>query len=43
MTDESALVSRDLLVQSQQKKHQTNVWNLFKVNKKDTRMTSTSL
>ena len=32
--------SRNLLVQSQQGKHQNNVWNLFKVNNKDTRTTS---
>ena len=32
--------SRHLLVQSQQWKHQNNVWNRFKVNIKDTRMTS---
>ena len=29
--------SRHLLVQKQQWKHQNNVWNLFKVNNKDTR------
>ena len=29
-----------LFVQSQQLKHQNNVWNLFKVHNKDTRMTS---
>ena len=33
-------LSRQLLVQSQQRKHQNNVWNLFKVNNKDTRRTS---
>ena len=32
--------SRHLLAQSQQQKHQNNVWNLFKVNHKDTRATS---
>ena len=30
----------DLLVQSQQWKHQNNVWKLFKFNSKDTRTTS---
>ena len=34
---------RDLLVQSLQWKHQNSVWNLFKVNNKNTRMTSTTL
>ena len=34
------LPSRALLVQSQQWKHQSNVWKLFKVNNKDTRTTS---
>ena len=33
--------SRDILVQSQQWKHQSNVWNLFKVNNKDTRTSMT--
>ena len=33
-------ILRHLLVQSQQWKHQNNVWNLFKVNSKDTRTTS---
>ena len=28
-----------LLVQSQQRKHQNNVWNLLKVNNKDTMVT----
>ena len=32
--------SRYLLVQSPQWQYQNNVWNLFKVNNKDTRMTS---
>ena len=32
--------SRHLLVQSQQWKHQSNVWNMFKVNNKDTRRSS---
>ena len=32
-----------LLVQSQQCKHQDNVWNLFKINNKVTRMTSMTL
>ena len=32
-----------LLVQSQQWKHQNNVWNLFKVNNRDTRTTSMTL
>ena len=32
-----------LLVQSQQWKHQNNMWNLFKVNNKDTRTTSLTL
>ena len=32
--------SRHFLVQSQQSKHQSNVWNLFKVNNEDTRTTS---
>ena len=31
--------SRDLLIQSSQSKHQNNVWNLFKINNKDTRRT----
>ena len=31
--------SRRLLVQNKQRKHQKNVWNLFKVNNKDERMT----
>ena len=35
--------SRYLLVQSQQCKHQNNVWNLFKVYNKDTRTTSLAL
>ena len=34
------LPSRHLLVQSQQWKHQNNVWNLFKVNDKDFRIKS---
>ena len=34
------LPSQHLLDQSQQWKHKTNVWNLFKVNYKDTRTTS---
>ena len=32
--------SRHLLVQTQLLKHQNNVWNLFKVNNKDTKTTS---
>ena len=32
--------SRHLLIQSQLWKHQKNVWNMFKVNNKDTRTTS---
>ena len=32
--------SRHLLVQSQQEKHRDNVWNLFKINNKNTRATS---
>ena len=32
--------SRHLLIQSQQRKHQNNVWNLFNVNNKDIRTTS---
>ena len=35
-----ALPSRYLLAQSQKWKHQHNVWNMFKVNYKNTRMTS---
>ena len=34
------LPCRHLLVQSQQWKHQNNVWNMFKINNKDTWMTS---
>ena len=34
------LPSRNLLVQSQQWKHQKHLWNLLKVNNKDFRMTS---
>ena len=34
------VTSRHLLVQSQQWKHQNNMWNLFKVNNKDTKTTS---
>ena len=34
------LPSQQLLVQSQQWKHQNNVWNLFKINNDDTRTTS---
>ena len=34
------LLSWHLFVQHQQWKHQENVWNLLKVNNKDTRMTS---
>ena len=37
---EGELYSRPLLVQIQQRKHQSNVWNLFKVNIKDTKTTS---
>ena len=32
--------SRHLLIQSQQRKYQNNVWNLFNVNNKDIRTTS---
>ena len=32
--------SQHLLVQNQQWKHQKNIWNLFKVNNKDTGTTS---
>ena len=35
--------NRRLLVRSQQKKHQNNVWNLFKSNNKDIRTTSVTL
>ena len=39
----STCPSRHLLVQSQQLKHQNNVWNMFKVNNKDSRTTSLTL
>ena len=39
----STLPIWQLLVQSQQLKHQNNVWNLFKVINKDTRTTSLDL
>ena len=35
------LPSRDLLAQSKQLKHKNNMWNLFKVNNKDTRINFT--
>ena len=38
-----SLPSRHLLVQSQQWKQQNNMWNIFRVNKKETRMTSMAL
>ena len=34
----NSLLSRHLIVQSQQMKHEPNVWNLFELNNKDTRM-----
>ena len=37
---ENPSASQHLLVPNQQWKHQNNVWNLFKVNNKDTRTTS---
>ena len=37
------LPRRHILLQSQQRKHQNNGWNLFKVNNKDTRATSVML
>ena len=38
--DQSKEISQYLLVQSQKRKHQSNMWNLFKVNNKDAKTTS---
>ena len=38
--DQSKEISQYLLVQSQKRKHQSNMWNLLKVNNKDAKTTS---